>query len=102
MERNAYTYTRKMTWSNVALTYMDLYNRYINSPGVESSIPDLNISHLQNITDEFGIIQFSNMSKPDPLSGYTLDDNARALLACCMHYKIFKEESILKPFFLIL
>ena len=95
MERNAYTYTRKMTWSNVALTYMDLYNRYINSPGVESSIPDLNISHLQNITDEFGIIQFSNMSKPDPLSGYTLDDNARALLACCMHYKIFKEESIL-------
>ena len=29
------------------------------------------------------------MNQPDINSGYTLDDNARALIAACMHYKTF-------------
>ncbi len=33
------------------------------------------------MTDETGMLQFSHNSTPDPRSGYTLDDNARALLA---------------------
>lgn len=36
--------------------------------------------HLENMTDQTGMLQFSNGSDPDPRSGYTLDDNARALL----------------------
>jgi hypothetical protein len=32
------------------------------------------------MTDESGILQFSKYGNPDPLSGYTLDDNARALM----------------------
>lgn len=36
--------------------------------------------HLLRMTDECGILQFSRLSYPDPLSGYTLDDNARALM----------------------
>jgi hypothetical protein len=32
------------------------------------------------MTDEIGILQFSQESRPDPRSGYTLDDNARALM----------------------
>jgi hypothetical protein len=36
------------------------------------------------MTDESGILQFSKYGNPDPLSGYTLDDNARALLVFLM------------------
>ncbi len=36
--------------------------------------------HLSSMTDENGILQFSCLQTPDPNSGYTLDDNARALI----------------------
>ncbi|HWQ73820.1 MAG TPA: hypothetical protein VN441_00770 [Syntrophomonas sp.] len=39
-----------------------------------------NYKHLYNMTDETGILQFSQTHHPDRNSGYTLDDNARALL----------------------
>ena len=48
------------------------------------------------MTDEFAILQFSNYSKPDILSGYTLDDNVRALLAFTMHYQIYDDDIDLK------
>ena len=37
--------------------------------------------HLIAMTDDNGLLQFSHCDLPDPNSGYTLDDNARALLA---------------------
>ncbi|CFX29805.1 Six-hairpin glycosidase [Syntrophomonas zehnderi OL-4] len=40
----------------------------------------LNYKHLINMTDTTGLLQFSKLDQPDPQSGYTLDDNARALL----------------------
>lgn len=40
----------------------------------------LDYRHLTNMTDETGMLQFSKLSAPDPRSGYTLDDNARALM----------------------
>jgi hypothetical protein len=36
--------------------------------------------HLQRMTDERGMLQFACGSIPDPGSGYTVDDNARALV----------------------
>ena len=41
-------------------------------------IPDL--THLRRMTTEKGLLQFSRGEVPDPASGYTLDDNARALI----------------------
>lgn len=38
------------------------------------------IDYLKKMTDDFGIIQFSNKNQPDIKSGYTLDDNTRALI----------------------
>ena len=38
------------------------------------------LEYLRKITDDFGIIQFSNKNKPNIKSEYTLDDNARALI----------------------
>jgi len=42
--------------------------------------------HLLAMTDATGLLQFSNGKIPDPRSGYTLDDNARALIVS-LHMK---------------
>lgn len=38
------------------------------------------IDYLRKLTDDFGIIQFSNKSNPDIKSGYAIDDVSRALI----------------------
>jgi hypothetical protein len=50
-------------------------------------IPDINLSHVKKMTTDFGMIQFCVINQPDLETGYTLDDNARALIALCMHYE---------------
>ena len=44
-------------------------------------LPKINTSHLERMTDSFAMVQHSVFSKPDKTTGYTLDDNARALIA---------------------
>lgn len=39
-----------------------------------------NYKHFIEMTDDTGMLQFSRLSKPDPASAYTIDDNVRALL----------------------
>ena len=51
---------------------------------------------MAKLTDNFGIIQFAKLTEPDLSSGYTLDDNARALIAAALHYKKFRTHSSLK------
>ena len=41
---------------------------------------DLDYRHLQRMSDERGMLQFARAGIPDPDSGYTVDDNARALI----------------------
>ena len=96
MEKNAYANTRHMTWDNVALAYMSVFKKHINiskKDGVK--IPKIKLNHLINLTDDFGLVQFTNNTIPAMSSGYTLDDNARAMIVCCMHYTIFKNKSTL-------
>jgi uncharacterized protein YyaL (SSP411 family) len=38
------------------------------------------------------MIQFSIINQPDLDSGYTIDDNARALVAMCQHFELTNEE----------
>jgi hypothetical protein len=47
----------------------------------------MNLDYLKKLTTNFGLIQFSIINEPDIDSGYTVDDNARALVATCMHYQ---------------
>lgn len=42
------------------------------------------------------MIQFSVINQPDIATGYTLDDNARALVAMCQHFELKKEASDLE------
>lgn len=50
-------------------------------------VPEVDLSHVQKMTTDFAMLQFSIINQPDIESGYTLDDNARALIAVCMHYE---------------
>lgn len=59
-------------------------------------LPPIRLEHVKKMTTEIGMIQFSKINQPDINSGYTLDDNARALIAMCMHYECTGEEEDLK------
>ncbi|MBU0762176.1 MAG: glycosyltransferase, partial [Candidatus Altiarchaeota archaeon] len=85
MEHNTYAYTRRMTWPNVALSYMDIFKRYFRTP-VSEVFPKVKLDHLADLSDKRGIVQFAKNNKPDRQHGYSIDDNARALIVCCMHY----------------
>lgn len=58
--------------------------------------PTLTLSHLKRLTDDTGIIQYSKYSVPDRASGYTTDDNARALIVAVKYYEITKDRDILE------
>ncbi len=90
LEKNSYIKTRYMTWENVSLSYGKLFRDVLKIPNVHH-FPRININHMFRMTDDFGIIQFAKKHVPDIESGYTLDDNARALIACALHYSYFKE-----------
>ncbi len=74
MARNAYNKTRSMLWSSVAEKYTNLLARTI--------VPPINLRHLYKMTDRVGLFQFAIYAVPNKDLGYTLDDNARALIAC--------------------
>jgi len=87
--KNAYFRTRNMTWGNVALEYLKLFSKYsrdIAEVSERKKIPRVNLNHVLRLTDDFGVMQFARLSSPDISSGYTLDDNARALIAACLCY----------------
>ncbi len=93
---SAYFRTRGRTWDNVILGYMSEYIRIAPSLGeVEKNLPHIKLSHLYALTDHFGMIQFAKLTVPDPASGYTTDDTARALIALVGYYeKTQKKEAL--------
>ena len=84
-------------WENSALAHAKLFEKTIDSKRkLKFKMPEINYKHLKKMTTDFGIIQFSVLNKPDLNSGYTLDDNARALIAMCQNYKLYRNEDDLK------
>ena len=80
-------------WQNSAIAHALLFEKLTtNAFQLNYKIPSINLKHINNMTTEFGMIQFSKISVPDINSGYTLDDNARALIAICQHYEMYKQD----------
>ncbi|MBI4209993.1 MAG: glycosyltransferase family 4 protein [Candidatus Diapherotrites archaeon] len=96
LERNAYEYSRKMTWPNVSARYYCLFDS-LSPFGAEefSNIPRASFRHFSKMTDGFGMVQFANHSEPDTASGYTLDDNARALVVAAKAYERYGTKKML-------
>lgn len=76
-------------WENSAVAHAMLLGKIAKGTmKIHYNIPAINLSHLKKMTTDTGIIQFSKINQPDIESGYTLDDNTRALIAMCMYYKL--------------
>jgi len=76
-------------WENVSIKYGELFSKIHEAKIVAKyKKPIVILNHVKQLTSHFGIIQFSKINQPDFSSGYTLDDNARAMVAMCKHYEL--------------
>jgi len=83
-------------WENSAIAHAILLEKIAGDKlTLQYNLPAINLDHLKHMTTATGMIQFSKINQPDICSGYTLDDNARALVAMCMHYKLTGDEESL-------
>ena len=94
MRKRAYLRGREMTWQKVASRYMDSFvlaqSERLCHPRATfvaktldkgpAELPNVEIHHLQRLTDDTGILQHAVFTVPDCNEGYTTDDNARALI----------------------
>jgi glycosyltransferase involved in cell wall biosynthesis len=74
-------------WENSAVLHVNLFQKI--SPGLfhfTYKWPTFNLLHIARLTTNFGMIQFSKINEPDLSSGYTIDDNARALIVMIEQY----------------
>lgn len=84
-------------WENSAVAHAMLF-KVISGDKIQIryNLPPINLNHMKAMTTEVGMIQFSKINQPDIKSGYTLDDNARALVATCMYLKSTGDRSCIK------
>jgi len=54
------------------------------------NLPAIKLDYLRCLTDDTGIVQHSKFATPNRREGYSIDDNARALIVCKKHYGLFK------------
>lgn len=105
LRKNAYQFGRKMIWNEVGRQYLEIFYRALQdharaktsamTKASRFSLPEVNLTHFRNLSDETGILQHAILTTPDRRHGYATDDNARALQVCIMNWELFKEESIL-------
>lgn len=75
-------------WENAAIAHAGLFaDLHPETMKLIYQIPPVNLNHIKNMTTDFGMIQFAKIATPDIDTGYTLDDNARALIAFCQLYE---------------
>lgn len=84
-------------WQNSAILHALLFKKIAsNTFDLKYKWPTIKLNHVQKMTTDFGIIQFSKIANPDIETGYTLDDNARALISLARHFEMFEDRSDLK------
>ncbi len=80
-------------WENSAVGHAMVFAKIAGDKiTIRYDLPDINLNHLKRLTTDTAIIQFSKINQADIRSGYTLDDNARAMVAMCMYYKSTGDE----------
>ena len=94
MRKKAYLFGREMIWPKVARRYMESFDHartqriHSGSAGYAvkplsqrpADLPALKLNHLCHLTDDTGMIQHAIHIVPNYAEGYSIDDNARALI----------------------
>lgn len=93
IRKRAYLLGREMTWPEVARRYAEVFaqareeRRRHPRPFTAKTLdqragelPPLRLDHLRRLTDSTGLLQHAVHTVPNYATGYTTDDNARALL----------------------
>ncbi|MFC2009690.1 glycosyltransferase family 4 protein [Chloroflexota bacterium] len=94
MRKRAYVFGREMVWPQVAKRYMESFKiarakrDHFTHPDYAVKpldkrpweLPPLKLDHLRHMTDDTGILQHAIITVPNYSEGYTIDDNARALM----------------------
>jgi glycosyltransferase involved in cell wall biosynthesis len=82
-------------WQNSAIAHIELIQKNINKKekNLQYTLPVISLQHIKRLTTTKGMIQFASIANPDYTSGYTIDDNARALIAVTKHYKLTRDNS---------
>jgi len=98
MRKRAYLYARDTVWNKVAESYMSTFARArsdrmqvpriafsdLNAERTLDRLPAFKLDHLYRMTDHTGLLQHAVFSVPNYSEGYSIDDNARALIVAML------------------
>ena len=98
MRLNALHKIYPTSWQNSAIAHMEIAKKDLTKKKgiLKYELPKLSLDHIKRLTTENGMIQFSAIATPDINSGYTLDDNSRALITITKHYELTRDANDLK------
>jgi glycosyltransferase involved in cell wall biosynthesis len=104
IRKRAYTYTRDHIWREVGKRHLALFDevrdarsrqprpaRLLAQRDRYEGIPELDLSHLERLTDDVGILQHARWQVPDRSHGWCTDDNARALLVATQAHSLAED-----------
>ncbi|MBI5602071.1 MAG: glycosyltransferase family 4 protein [Deltaproteobacteria bacterium] len=107
MRKRAYLFGRAMLWPIVARSYMESFKRarterrYFTPSGFAvkpldkrpGELPPLKLDHLHLMTDDTGMLQHARFTIPNYREGYSIDDNARALIVSTLLEELGRGEA---------
>jgi hypothetical protein len=108
MRKRAYLFGRDMIWSQVAHRYMESFERarmerryFAQAEPARrvldqrlGELPALKFDHLNDLTDNTGIVQHAIFTVPNYKEGYTTDDNVRALLVSVLLDELGNKDAV--------
>lgn len=96
ISNNAIHLMASSAWQNSSIAHAQLFRKYFtNQSPLYYNMPPVNLDHIWKMTTHFGMLQFSNINQPDLEWGYTLDDNARAMVAICQLFELRQDKKLL-------
>ncbi len=110
MRKRAYLYSRNAIWSEVARSYLEVFDEVLHQPSIAMrrnssyhagatsllhAVPEMDFSALFAMTDDVGIFQHGRCTIPDRNFGYCTDDNARALVVALQSFQLTQSSEML-------
>lgn len=107
MGLKAYAASRSTIWSAIGARYLTCFRAACHSrvlsvirgcdmaqavPPIDAALPATSNRHFIAMCDDTGIFQHAVYTIPDRHHGYCVDDNARALLLCCVPHNDLEPE----------